>query len=218
MEVTELRALAYKYASELVDYPYDDEIKKMNERLLDFISIFRLLEQVDEIYKGLSKIAEESLIILDEIRKLGTDDFQAEYVATFDLGHPKPKCPPYEREYLHISTKSDIKGELEVLDEITKFYSEYGAFVENENPDHIAVELEFMFYLVANELEALKKKSDVSKFRMAQIEFLDRHILNWIGKFRECVEVNSNLKGYANILKTIENFAKRDYKFLKNKI
>jgi DMSO reductase family type II enzyme chaperone len=220
-ELTELRALAYKYASELVDYPYDEEIPKMGEKLANFVSIFQLLERKDEVYKGLSEIAKETLIVLDEIKKLGVDNFQAEYVATFELGYPKPKCPPYEREYIEITPKPDpnvpaeIKGELEVLNEITKFYSEFGVFVENETPDHIAVELEFMFYLVANELEALKQKSDVDKFRKAQLEFLEKHILNWIDGFCRCVESNSNLTGYAKILDTIRNFAKRDYEFLK---
>ena len=73
------------------------------------------------------------------------------------MGYPKPKCPPYEREYLDIQSREE---DLETLGNIVDFYLEFGAFVEKETPDHIAVELEFMYYLIASELKALKDKTD----------------------------------------------------------
>lgn len=82
-ELVELRAIAYKYASKLVDYPYDEDVEKMDETLSDFVTVFTVLEQLNEKYRGIADMAKNILTILDDINRLGRDNFQAEYVSTF---------------------------------------------------------------------------------------------------------------------------------------
>ena len=127
MELNVLRALFYKYASKLLDYPYDKDVEKMGEVISDFLGVLELIEEKG--YRGLSAIAKDVSKMVEEIEDFGVDDFQAEYVSLFELGYPKPKCPPYEREYMSLE---GVKDELEVLDEITAFYSKHGVFGERD--------------------------------------------------------------------------------------
>ncbi len=188
----ELRALAYKLFSELLDYPYN--ISELEEKLRNLIEISQILEK-SEFYEGLCEYIED-IVPIREIEKISDEEFQAEYVSTFELGYPKPKCPPYEREFIH------TENELKFFDELTRYYLRYGLLVESESPDHIVVELEFMYYLIA--------KGETS----AEIKFLEDHILRWIDSFLECVEKNCNLNFYSKIVRYINVFVKKDHRYL----
>ncbi len=180
---SELRALAYKLASELLDYPYD--LNNFKQKLSDFASVLGLIDP------DLGKRASEILSIFDKEIEMGEDDFQAEYVSIFELGMPKPMCPPIEREYVEDKYEK-------VLDDVTAFYGKFGVFVEKENPDNLIVELEFMSYLVMKEGTEEDQK-----------QFLDNHVLRWIDRFCECV-AKGKLKTYAKLLDVIRSFVRKD--------
>ncbi len=180
---SELRALTYKLASELLDYPYD--LNNFKQKLSDFVSVLGLIDS------DLGKKANKILSIFEKEIEMGEDYFQAEYVSIFELGVPKPMCPPIEREYVEDKYEK-------VLDDITDFYGRFGIFVEKENPDNLIVELEFMSYLVMQEGTEKDQK-----------EFLDSHILRWIDRFYKCVS-NGKLKTYSELVDVIRSFVYKD--------
>ncbi len=197
-----LRGLVYKYASYLLDYPYEKEVEKLEERISDFIELLSLLRKKGyKIQYNSSKFFK----IIEEIKELGLEEFQAEYVAIFEVGYPKPKCPPFEREYLNYQEK---KEDLELLAELVDYYSKYGVVIEKESPDYLIVELEFMYYLIAKEIETKE-----GYYKKAQLEFLER-LLKWLKSFYRCVKRKSRLKGYVNVLKVLLKFIEKDYEFL----
>ena len=201
VDLNSLRALVYKYASYLLDYPYEKRVKTLKEQVSDFIELLSLLrEKGYEIEFNSSKLFK----ITEEIEKLGLEEFQAEYVSLFEVGYPKPKCPPFEREYLNSQEKDDLK----FLAELVNYYSRYGVVTQKEAPDYLIVELEFMYYLIAKEMETKEQC-----YKKAQLEFLER-MLKWIENFYRCVKRKSRVKGYANILKVFLKFMKKDHEFL----
>lgn len=110
-----------------------------------------------------------------------------------------------------------VKRDLDILSEITEFYIKYGAEIANATPDHLAVELEFMYYLIAREYDALESNNpdEAKKYKKAQQDFLEKHLLKWLDKLYECVRKKSSLRGYVELIKTIHTFIKSDYDVIK---
>lgn len=208
-EITELRALMYKNLSKLVDYPHDDDVREMDEYLSCLIKICDKLEKKSEFYNGISRSAQNSRVILKEIDRLGVDHFQAEYVSTFELGHPKVPCPLYEREY---SPESGTETELEILNEITQVYDKYEADIENETADFLPVELEFASFLITREEE----EGEPEKYRKAQLDFIENHLL-WVNNLYQQVKDRCKLIGYVRLIEMTDSFVGKDYQFLKQR-
>jgi TorA maturation chaperone TorD len=77
----------------------------------------------------------------------------------------------------------------------------------NDLPDHIAVEMEFMHFLCAEELRALEKGNPQESARRKEMqqEFLREHLEPWVDRFAECIlrsTSSSFHKSAANLLKT----------------
>jgi len=89
---------------------------------------------------------------------------------------------PYETFY----TREDQMIETGGANPVTDMYSAYEFMVDYEvartlSSDHIGVELEFMHHLATAEMKALENddKSAVQELRVAQHEFLKKHLVNW---------------------------------------
>lgn len=209
-EIAELRALMYKNLSKLVDYPYDDDVRKMDESLSCLIKICNMLEEKSVLYNGIYESAQNSRVIIEEIDRLGPEHFQADYVSIFELGHPKAPCPLYEREY---SPGSGTEAELEILNEITQVYDKYEADIENETPDFLPVELEFAAFLIAREVE----EGNPEKYQKAQLDFIENHLL-WVNNLYQQVKDRCELIGYVRLIEMTGSFVSKDYQFLKTEM
>ena len=69
---------------------------------------------------------------------------------------------------------------------------------ENEPPDHISYELEFLSFLCAMEQEALDqgRQEDADGLRKAQADFLCNLLIPWANRFCDRIVENSNLAYY----------------------
>ncbi|HIE58166.1 MAG TPA: hypothetical protein EYP88_08055, partial [Anaerolineales bacterium] len=82
-----------------------------------------------------------------------------------------------------------------------------------EAPDHIVIELEFMYYLIFRELEALEQ-SDIERARRfldIQDAFLRDHLGTWISKFAKNVEENAQTDFYKNLAIVSKQFVQSDH-------
>lgn len=106
-------------------------------------------------------------------------DFSQLFVGPYEL-----KAPPYGSVYLDKGRKVMGDSTMEVME----MYREAGLAISDdfkELPDHIAAELEFMYYLIFKEIEALEN-SDIAgaiAFINRQKLFLDRFLKRWIQPF-----------------------------------
>ena len=75
-------------------------------------------------------------------------------------------------------------------------------------PDHVSAELEFMYYLVFKEMQALSD-SEVQTaigFIQKQKEFLDDHLTAWLPTFAGCIKEHAQNPFYPNLAKATEAF------------
>ena len=105
-----------------------------------------------------------------------TVEYSRLFVGPFGL-----KAPPYGSIYL--DNERTVMGPSTM--ETIQFYEKEGLARDesfNELPDHIAVELEFMYFLIFKEAEALQKgeseRADV--YRLKQESFRSRFIDKWV--------------------------------------
>jgi TorA maturation chaperone TorD len=118
-----------------------------------------------------------------------TDALRAEYDRVFGLVVPK-ECPPYETEYYPMP---ETFGRSQQMADIAGFYRAFGiepARSSPERPDHLALELEFMAFLLLKKREALATADvDLEAADRAMIcdraerDFFRDHVAWWVPTF-----------------------------------
>lgn len=102
-------------------------------------------------------------------------------------------APPYGSVYLEQERK--VMGDTTLA--VSRFYQEVGLELEADQrdlPDHIAVELEFLYYLLSQ-----------GYFEQYQ-RFLQEHLGSWVRAFGEVVEMNAKTEFYRCLARITYNF------------
>lgn len=152
-----------------------------------------LVSYVSEMERSFSASTEEAL--------------RVEYARLF-VGPYELKVPPYGSVYLD--------GERRLMGESTlgviQLYEEAGLIIGGEvkePPDHIAIELEFMYYLLAKEAEA-KEKDETEKalaFRKMRQRFFGQYLRAWIPPFCQKIKESSEHPFYLALAHCLLSFA-----------
>jgi TorA maturation chaperone TorD len=126
------------------------------------------------------------------IQTYSEEELSVEYARLF-LGPFETKAPPYGSLYLDGDRKVMGDSTLEVI----RFYEAAGLSRNKDCmdlPDHIAVELEFMSYLIYKEAEALEKSDFVTALDMIkkQERFLDQFLGRWIIEFCDKIKASTD--------------------------
>ena len=112
------------------------------------------------------------------------EEIEVEFVRLFESGPGGPPCPLVGGAW-----REDRKV---VLKDLILFYNHFGLSyaegAQDERPDHICLEMEFLHYLTFKEVQAMQTGSDPSSYRRAQRDFLKRHPLFWMQKVLERLE------------------------------
>jgi DMSO reductase family type II enzyme chaperone len=106
-------------------------------------------------------------------------------------------APPYGSVYLEGQHRVMGNSTLDVM----KGYMEVGLSISEDfrdAPDHISAELEFMYYLVLKEIEAIAggDYTIASDYLEKQKCFLENHLGVWISKFSTRVMENAHTEFY----------------------
>ncbi len=136
--------------------------------------------EVGEVWKGMVRASEQEEVAFEPLR----DELEIEYNRLF-VGPGKVPCSPYES--VHRVDRPEMELGL-VLGpstlEVKRMYAEAGVSPAKgfrDLPDHIAVELEFMYFLCGRELETQGEETE--KWRMMEREFVRSHLTVWVGTF-----------------------------------
>jgi len=80
-------------------------------------------------------------------------------------------------------------------------------------PDHITAELEFMYYLIFKEIEALSNSETETVVGLIQKQksFLDDHLMAWVPEFADNIIEHAETLFYQNLAKATETFLKDNY-------
>lgn len=148
------------------------------------------------------------------------EDLEVEFCRLFDIGPGGPPCPLVEGSY-----REDRKV---VLKELILFYNHFGLSysegAQDERPDHLCTEMEFLHYLTFKEVNALQKGVPPDAYRRAQKDFIRRHLAVWIPQAARRVEAlcdkapedacREALRFYASLLGLTDRFLQKELEYL----
>ncbi|MFQ5912433.1 MAG: molecular chaperone [Nitrospinota bacterium] len=121
--------------------------------------------------------------LADRLGGLSIENLQSEFAGTF--GHAVSEdCPPYETHF----GCAHVYQQTERMADIAGCYRAFGLEVADEageRPDHIALELEFMHFLVFKEQYAREQHGEdkATLCREAQRTFMENHLGRWAPYF-----------------------------------
>jgi TorA maturation chaperone TorD len=138
------------------------------------------------------------------------ESLRIDYAKLF-VGPFKLLAPPYGSVYL--DGQRQVMGASTI--EVQKRYQEAGLEMANnfrEAPDHVAAELEFMYFLIFKEIEALESENleTTLDFLKLQSAFLQDHLGAWIAAFAFNVEENAETDFYKNLARVTKLFVQKD--------
>ncbi len=124
---------------------------------------------------------------------------------------------PYESFY----TREDGMIESGGDNPVYQFYEEFDFTVEKGiarvlSPDHIGVELEFIYMLCEAQLKALNENDEtaVKELKALQKSFMQKHILNWVPLYLINVKNEAGTPLYHDAAMTGLEFILSDYEYL----
>lgn len=135
-------------------------------------------------------------------------DFSSLFVGPFKL-----LAPPYGSLYLEDS--GTIMGDSTI--NVKEWYKKEGLKIKlSEAPDHIAIELEFIYFLISKQIEAVNNsKSDIAdEYLTKQSSFLSMHPGSWIAEFTDKIIENTDTAFYKTLARATRLFIKEDLKAL----
>ena len=136
------------------------------------------------------------------------DDLAGEYIRLFDVGPGGPPCPLYEG--------SHRRGRPKIMEELVRFYEHFGLrHQEGDLPDHLCAELEFMHFLAFKQAAALSTGADPEPCRLAQRDFLNRHLNRWLPRLRARLEQLQPPPFYLWLVRLAEEICHQDAAYLR---
>ncbi|MCF6246020.1 MAG: molecular chaperone TorD family protein [Desulfobacula sp.] len=148
---------------------------------------------------------------LDQNFEMLTIEFSRLFIGPYSL-----PTPPYGSVYIEKERK--VMGDSSM--DAKKRYQHCGLDISDdiqEVPDHIAIELEFMFCLIFKEIESIRTNlpEQTQETLYHQESFLTDHLNRWIPDFADAVIEHSKIEYYRNLAKATRIFISEDLEYLK---
>jgi TorA maturation chaperone TorD len=162
----------------------------------------------DEIFDDYLRAIEQAISGVEEGGQL---TMAKEYARLFINAFPHVVAPPYASFYLEIQGLVSVEKTAEVL----RFYHRAGFSLMvdlQENPDHIAHELEFMALLASEESQT--SGNEKIKLEEIQMDFFSRFILPWVSIFCDKVAAGSRYPFYHNVGNLTKGFINFEKNYL----
>ncbi len=192
------RMQVYRFLAECYQLPNENLIENL-DYLSDHMSVI-CNQAASCVYRMKEVIGQ-----LDDLEQLKID-----YAKLF-VGPYKLLAPPYGSVYLEGERKVMSDSTLDVKDR----YREAGLNVAEdfkEPPDHVAAELEFMYFLIFKEIEAITHSDveDIVNYMQEQQSFLENHLGAWMSDFTKNIIANSDSEFYKKLAKSTKIFINQE--------
>jgi len=147
-----------------------------------------------------------------------TERLSREHLRLF-VGPGKVPCPPYESVYRQdrpVMERGLVMGPSAA--DVRHRYTEAGLVLPKnftDLPDHIAVEMEFMHFLCAEELKFVEQGNlqESERRKKMQQEFAKEH-LEWVQRFADRVLKSTNSSFYKSAAELLKEFVKNESQYL----
>lgn len=142
----------------------------------------------------------------DALLGCSNEDLSVEHAKLF-VGPCELKAPPYGSVYLDKERRVMGDSTMEVI----RAYQKQGLSIDDEFkelPDHISAELEFMYYLIHKEVEALRNTDTkrALKWIEQQEAFLNTFLRPWVPPFCEKIKEGTDNKFYKALADCVSSF------------
>jgi putative dimethyl sulfoxide reductase chaperone len=139
-------------------------------------------------------------------------DFAKLFVGPYSL-----LAPPYASIYLE--NKRRVMGQSTI--EVIHFYRRAGVEMApafRDAPDHIAVEMEFMYFLIGTQINAmaLTEEERFLEILDSQNSFLNGHLNRWVREFTQSIKKGAQTDFYINLADATHHFITEDADYLSN--
>jgi DMSO reductase family type II enzyme chaperone len=142
------------------------------------------------------------------------EELETLYTTCFDM----PLCPiPFQET---IFRKGEVSRE-DVQEGVVRFYEHFGLELKSDErdfPDHLVAELEFMAFLSAKEANALAHQKDATPYRLAQRDFLARHLCKWFRRMNQKIQNLIDEPYYKNLGNFTKEFLDAHLIYLRNQV
>lgn len=148
----------------------------------------------------------DAILLKKEIRKYTHTNLLVEYTRLF-IGPSKMVAPPYSSIYF--GTEYILMSDVTLW--VMSFYERMGLRYNEkikDVPDHIAIEMEFLYYLIFLETKAFQKKDmkKAKKIWRSQSEFFSKHFIKWVPAFCDKILEGSKHEYYLLLAKLLKKF------------
>ncbi|HEX9720658.1 MAG TPA: molecular chaperone TorD family protein [Ramlibacter sp.] len=181
---------------------YEPDAAFAEERLFD--SMLAAASRIDPALAKLAKMLGEGFASQD------LETLLVDYTRLF-LGPPQPLARPHGAFWLTGETTLMQDATMAVLD----LYQEGGFELDDEFrevPDHVAVELEFLYLLIfkRNEAQRVGSTGDLSAAEQLGHRFLREHLGAWIAPFTAAVKTGAEAPFYRDLAELTERFVRME--------
>ncbi len=187
--IKEDRELVYKIFAKLFYYP-DKELAELlyNGIITEFISSLPThVQDTELVEKWINDFSTKEQFL---------EAIQVEYTNLFITSFPSLLAPLYQSYY---SEKELFGNDTERIIETYQKYNFKVSSAITELPDHLAIQLEFVYRLIEQGTE-----------KLAQKNFIKNEILSWIEKLQTKIIESSSIPLYPYMINVIIKFIKYD--------
>ncbi len=173
-------------------------------------NLIRMLNGLSDSARGLHPDLAVNIPGMDDVELLKVD-YSKLFVGPYEL-----LAPPYGSVYLE---DGRLMGNSTM--DVKKWYAEEGLEITlREVPDHIALELEFVYFLISRETEAISSSDPDSAihYLRKQAAFIETHLGQWVSEFADRMEKRAETEFYRNLAHATESFVKLDLENLNNSL
>jgi DMSO reductase family type II enzyme chaperone len=146
--------------------------------------------------------------LLQEWRDTDKEALKREYSGLFEVGSNGPPVPI--REDLHLNQPAGVR------EDIVRFYEFFGYGLQENfawSPDHLSIELEFMHFLCFQEVEMSNNDGDALSFQLAQSDFSERHLVNWVSGLATKIIEQQPDSIYGRLIAAMSEFLVKDFEW-----
>lgn len=164
-------------------------------------------EQIKEVHTALDShpYGIDLKAISDAYLQCSQTQRKREYSGLFEVGDRGPPVPIREQQQF-----SHLAG---VREDLLRFYNFFDYGLDQNYawaPDHLSVLLEFCHLLCFHEC---RPDGDHLSYQLAQLDFVSRHLLQWLPIFAERITAVSPNSIYCDVALSLREFVARDYEW-----
>ncbi len=187
--------LSLKTASLMLLHPKEirDHINRYKNLVKDFSKFYEYFGLYDSSCKKLSSYLYR---LVSKFYESNFENLEVEYTKLFRAAYPKVLCPSYESVYR--SARKRVMDPF-IIGSLENIYRKAGLEIEInkvELPEHVAVELEALAYIISRALT-----DDISVQLM--IDLYRKHLSKWLPLFSQCIKESSKEVFYKDLAEVL---------------